>query len=57
MRAVAIFAGMVLGRSGHPPQLAALRLAAKAVALDKTVIDHQPLLADRTLFDLGAAGR
>ena len=40
-------------------QLAALSfwLKAKAVALDKTVIDPRPLLADKTLFDRGAAGR
>ncbi len=43
----------------HATQLAALSfwLEAKAVALDKTVIDPRPLLADKTLFDRGAAGR
>jgi hypothetical protein len=59
MRAVAIFAGMVLGCSGHATQLAALAfgLEAKAAALDKNVVDLRPLLADKALFDRGVAGR
>ncbi len=59
MRAVAIFAGMVFGCSGHATQLAALAfgLEAKAATLDKNVIDPRPLLAGKALFDRGAAGR
>ena len=59
MRAVAIFASMVLGCSSHATQLAALAfgLEAKAAALDKIVVDLRPLLADKALFDRGAAGR
>jgi hypothetical protein len=59
MRAVAIFAGMVLGCSGLATQLAALAFGpeAKAAALDKNVVDLRPLLADKALLGCGVAGR